>query len=232
MKIGISETDNNFHRYLEWLDFFKADYERLYFRHHETDLAKLNNCDALILSGGVDIYPELYCDWDTVETRGSYKPERDGFELKLLESAVQRKMPVLGICRGCQLINVFFRGSLIFDLFEIRGVHHDRISETEDRVHSVRVFPDSLLHEITGHDELTVNSAHHQSPDRIGEGLRVNCKALDGVIEGIEYNDSKAHPFLLGVMWHPERFIDFKSAGSKNIIERLIVEADKYKKSK
>ncbi|MBK8552014.1 MAG: gamma-glutamyl-gamma-aminobutyrate hydrolase family protein [Ignavibacteria bacterium] len=182
----------------------------------------------MLLSGGVDIYPEIYCDWDTVETKGTYNPERDGFELKVLEKAIQRKIPILGICRGLELVNVYFRGSLIFDLEEIRGVNHKRISPAEDRFHEIRIFRDTLLHEILNLDNATVNSSHHQSIDRLGEGLMINSKSDDGIVEGIEYADKTDKPFFIGVQWHPERFSDFNSPVSKNILDRFISECNKF----
>lgn len=225
MKIGISKSDSKFERYLKWLDFWKVDYEVLNYEKNEVDLAKLDECSGLILTGGVDIYPELYCDWDTVETRGTYLPMRDGFEFKLLEKAVAMKMPVLGICRGCQLVNVFFRGSLIFDLEQIRGVNHKKISKTEDRIHKVMIYKNSLLFEIMGIPEADVNSSHHQSVDRLGEGLIINAKAPDGVVEGIEYANKDGKGFMIAVQWHPERFLDFENIASKNLLLKFLDES-------
>ncbi|HEX2788330.1 MAG TPA: gamma-glutamyl-gamma-aminobutyrate hydrolase family protein [Ignavibacteria bacterium] len=223
MKIGISKSDSKFDRYLKWLDFWKVDYAVLDYESKD-DLAKLDECSGLILTGGVDIYPELYCDWDTVETRGTYLPMRDGFEFKLLEKAINVKMPVLGICRGCQLVNVFFRGSLIFDLEQIRGVNHRKISQTEDRIHKVVINKNSLLFEIMGISETDVTSSHHQSVDRLGEGLMINAKASDGVVEGVEYLNKEDKGFLVAVQWHPERFLDFEDIASKNLLLKFLNE--------
>src|SRR4030095_5912732 len=123
---------------------------------------------------------------------------------------------VLAICRGLQLINIFFRGSLIFDLQEIRNVDHRKISDTEDRLHEVNIFKDTLLYNVVNEDRAMIASSHHQSIDRLGEGLMVNAKSDDGIIEGIEYLDKEDKPFFLGVQWHPERFRDFNDPASKN----------------
>lgn len=176
---------------------------------------------------GVDIYPELYCDWDTKQTKGSYKPERDGFELRLLEKSWERNLPVFAICRGLQLVNVYFRGSIIFDLQEIRNVNHNKISDTEDRLHNVQIFENTLLHTITGTNNSMVTSSHHQAIDRLGEGLIVNAKSDDGIIEGIEFQDKSSKAFFIGVQWHPERFMDFDSSTSKHILEKFILESAK-----
>lgn len=226
MKIGLSKTESKFERYLKWLDTFKIDYEILDFDNHEDDLNKIDDCTGLILTGGVDIYPEIYCDWDTKETKGTYNSERDGFELKLLEKSIEKKIPLLAICRGLQIVNVFFRGSLIFDLEEIRNVNHRKISNTEDRIHEVEIFNNTLLHEITGLNETLVTSSHHQAIDRLGEGLMINSKSLDGVIEGIEYADKSGKSFFIGIQWHPERFLNFDEPASKNILRRFISESE------
>ena len=224
MIIGLSRTERKFDRYTEWLDHYGIEYKILDFDQHESDLLKIDECSGLILSGGVDIYPEIYCDWDTVETKGTYFPERDGFELKLLEKAIENKIPVLGICRGCQLMNVYFRGSLIFDIEQIRNVNHKKIAPDEDRLHKVNIIKDSLLFEIVKKESVTVNSSHHQSVDRLGEGLMICAKSEDGIVEGIEYADKTDKPFFIGVQWHPERFRDLSKPASKNILDKFISE--------
>jgi len=224
MKIGISRSDTNFLRYENWLKYFEIEYRVLDYLFPEEGYKIFNECDGLILSGGVDIYPELYCDWDTKETKGTYNPERDGFELRLVETAVQSSKPVLGICRGLQLINIFFRGSLISDLLEIRNVNHDEISPSKPRFHDVKILKDTLLYDISKIEKANVNSYHHQSIDRLGEGLRINAKSDDGIIEGIEYSDRNDKSFLLGVQWHPERFEDSDISLSANILKRFISE--------
>jgi len=224
MIIGLSRTERKFDRYKEWLEHYNIDYIILDFDQHEKDLEKIDQCCGLILTGGVDIYPEIYCDWDTVETKGTYLPERDGFELKILEKAIANKMPVLGICRGCQLMNVFFRGSLIFDIEEIRNVNHCRIAPGEDRLHKINIVKDTLMYEIIKNEIVTVNSSHHQSVDRLGEGLMMSAKSDDGIVEGIEYADKTDKPFFLGVQWHPERFRDLSKPASKNLLDKFISE--------
>lgn len=228
MKIGLSKTESRFEKYTGWLEKFNIAYETLDYDDHENGLKKINDCNGLILTGGIDIFPELYCDWDTPETKGTYNSQRDGFELKLFEKAVERKMPVLAICRGLQIVNVYYRGSLIFDLGEIRNVDHKKISKTEDRIHDIIIFENTLLYEITGVTKTFVNSSHHQAIDRMGEDLKMNCKSSDGIIEGIEYSDKDNKPFFLGIQWHPERFLNHDEPASKNILQRFITESENY----
>ncbi len=226
MKIGITKCESKFDKYLKWLEYFDIKYIVLDFEKNEEDMLNLDDCNGLVLTGGVDVYPELYCDWDTTETKGTYKPERDGFELKLLEKSISRELPILGICRGLQLVNIFFRGSLIFDLEEIRKVNHRKITSTEDRLHSINIPKNTLLHDLIGTDTAMVTSSHHQAIDRVGEGLIVNAKSDDGIVEGIEYEDKENKPFLLGVQWHPERFKDFNEPASKNILNKFILQCE------
>ncbi|HRE41650.1 MAG TPA: gamma-glutamyl-gamma-aminobutyrate hydrolase family protein [Ignavibacteria bacterium] len=231
MKIGITKCDSKFDRYLNWLDKYEIKYEILDYDKPNEGFSKFEECSGLILSGGVDIYPEIYCDWDTVETKGTYKPERDGFELKLFETAMNKKIPVLGICRGCQLINVYFRGSLIFDIEDIRGVNHRKISNTQDRIHKINIFKNTLLNEITDLIETDVTSSHHQSIDRLGEGLLINAKSPDGIVEGIEYADKSNGHFMIAVQWHPERFKNFDIPVSQNILLRFYDECKRYREN-
>lgn len=225
MKVGISRSESKFDRYLKWLENFNVSYEILDFENYESGIEKLNDCSGLILTGGVDIYPQMYCDLETGETIGTYNSLRDGFELKLIDEARERKIPLLAICRGLQLMNVSCGGSLIFDLEEI-GVNHKKISQTEDRRHMIKIFEKTLLYEIIGLKEIQVNSSHHQAIDRLGEGLAVNAKSDEGIIEGIEYSEKKGKPFFLGVQWHPER-MEFNLKISKNILDKFISECEK-----
>jgi putative glutamine amidotransferase len=120
--------------------------------------------------------------------------------------AWERELPVLGVCRGLQLINITLKGDLVQDL----GIAGDAVHEANagiDKQHMVRIEGDSLLSAVTGHFSGEVNSAHHQAVGRLGEGLKVNCFAEDGTIEGIEWAEPAGRPFLLAVQWHPERML-------------------------
>ncbi|MBX7043582.1 MAG: gamma-glutamyl-gamma-aminobutyrate hydrolase family protein [Ignavibacteria bacterium] len=219
--IGLSKSERKIELYQQWLEYFGGRSELLDYRNSEEGYEKFEKCSGLVLTGGVDIYPEIYCDWDTPETKGSYIPERDGFELKLLEMAVSAGKPVLAICRGLQVLNVFFNGSLIFDIEEQRGVVHTSTNKDEPLFHDVVIYENTLLHELTGITKGNVNSYHHQAVDRLGDGLTVNCRSVDGIVEGIEYEDRSGKPFLLGIQWHPERS-GFDAVLSANIVKPFI----------
>lgn len=215
--IGITKCERNFELYIDWLNYFNVNYLVLDYKDRNY-IENLKKIKGLILSGGIDIYPELYNDWETKEDTGKYNTDRDGFEYKLIEYSINNNIPILGICRGCQLINVFFNGSLIYDIPSIRKVDHDRIDDNTMRIHNVNVFERSLLYNSVLSLNGNVTSSHHQSVDRLGEGLMVSAKADDGIIEAIEYANNSNKPFLLGIQWHPERFSNFEDAFSKNIL--------------
>jgi putative glutamine amidotransferase len=175
--------------------------------YYAVDLARVSNAldsiDALVLSGGNDLDPALYG-----ETRHPQavpvEPRRQQFELALLAEAERRRMPILGICLGCQLMNVHRGGSLIQFLPE-----HERPSAVEHRAlgdlfrrHPATAVADSRVARATGKRQLVVNTSHKQAIRRLGRGLRVIAHSCDGIIEGIQ-GDSM--PLFLGVQGHPER---------------------------
>lgn len=172
------------------------------------NLNEAAGCDGLVLSGGVDIDPSLYGgerEYKRSPAAG-WEKERDLFEQAVLRMAWEHDLPVLGVCRGMQLINVTLGGTLVQDL----GIAGDAVHEANagiDKEHRVKIDAGNLLGEVTGRLEGEVNSAHHQAIGRLGEGLRVNCHAEDGTIEGIEWAAPAGRPFLLAVQWHPERML-------------------------
>jgi len=202
MKIGLTYTgsDEKHENYVRWLQ--GEDAAIAIVRLDAGGL--LSECDGLVLSGGVDVHPALYGGALEYRENHGWKRERDDFEAAALQSALERGLPVLGVCRGLQLINVALKGNLIQDLGE-RGdeVHQD--SHRMDKQHGVEVEEGSLLQAMIRADKGLVNSAHHQAIGELGRGLRVNCRADDGTIEGIEWAEPEGRSFLLAVQWHPER---------------------------
>lgn len=154
------------------------------------------NCDGLLLCGGGDIAPELFGQ----EDRGSHPPDpaRDKAELALFHAFSRAGKPILGICRGMQIINVALGGTLIQDLPS--GLRPFHTWDGRDKVHPVMSREGSLLHRLYG-PLFPVNSAHHQGLDRLGEGLRAAARSEGGIAEAI---DLPGYP-LLGVQFHPER---------------------------
>jgi putative glutamine amidotransferase len=163
----------------------------------------LDRIDALILSGGNDIDPAFYGQRPHPKTSG-VRPERDRFEIALARAAVERRMPLLGICRGMELLNVALGGDLIQDLDDFVSPEEHPHRPGAFVEHEIRLEPGSLAARAVGAETATVCSSHHQAPDRLGEGLKATgWFAGKPIVEAIELDESE-HPFALGVLWHPE----------------------------
>jgi putative glutamine amidotransferase len=162
----------------------------------------LERIDALLLIGGADIDPASYGAEREPGTEATYR-ERDEFEIALVHGALERGLPILGICRGMQLINVALGGSLDQDLIGPDGIHPHRpiVGSFEGTEHFVKLEPGTLAFTAAGKEFTLAHCHHHQGVSRIGEGLAVSGRADDGVIEAIEASDGR---WLLGVQWHPE----------------------------
>ncbi len=175
----------------------------------------LDAIDGLLLAGGADIDPASYGQEPQPETVGSV-PERDAFEIALTRAAIERDMPVLGICRGMQLINVALGGTLHQHLPQRLG-HEDHLRTFGSFVgsdHDVDLIEGSLAARAAGEVRHVTKSHHHQGVDRVGEGLLVSgVAAMDGLAEAIELPQKR---FVLGVQWHPE--VDERS----RVVEALV----------
>jgi putative glutamine amidotransferase len=163
-------------------------------------LEVLDRVDALVLTGGSDIDPATYGAEPHPATLGTV-PERDEFELALARAALERDMPVLGICRGMQLLNVACGGGIEQHLPDVVGHENHRHTPGVFADHEVRLEPGSLAERVVGRDREGVKSHHHQAIDAPGDGLVASGWADDGVVEAIEAPDRR---FALGVLWHPE----------------------------
>jgi len=187
---------------------------------HEAEQAAdyLDRLDGVIVTGGAfDVDPALFGDktrHPTVKT----KDRRTAFELALTRGALDRDMPLLGICGGEQLLNIVLGGTLIQHVpDEVPGaLPHEQPNPRTEPGHVVKVTPGTLLHRICGAAEIAVNSTHHQAVKAVGDGVAVNARAPDGVIEGIEVAERR---FCLGVQWHPEYSI---GAGDDRIFDAFI----------
>lgn len=236
MKIGLTYTDTpeKHQLYADWLKGNDA-IEIIKLSAEDNNLDAIQTCDALVLSGGIDIHPAFYGateQYPNAPTNG-WKKERDVFEIAALESALEQSIPILGICRGMQLINITFKGTLIQDLGdEVLNKTH---KGNPDKQHAVSINEQSMLYTLTGVTQAEANSAHHQAIDKLGAGLMINCRADDGTIEGIEWADKTNKPFLLAIQWHPERMFKMELQNTplaKTLRNKFLEEVQKSKDDK
>jgi putative glutamine amidotransferase len=166
--------------------------------------ALVRAANGLVLSGGEDVEPARYGE-DPIPQLGEVNPARDAMEWRALDVALALDMPVLGICRGMQVLNVYLGGTLYQDLPTQRGdmINHEQDGPWGHHQHHVQCTDGSHLQRILGDCmPLEINSFHHQAVKGLAPGLRCTAQAEDGLIEGIE---SENHHWVLGVQWHPER---------------------------
>ena len=176
----------------------------------------VRRADGVLLTGGDDLDPALYAPDLPPGIRATVRveaTERDQCELALIAELFQQQRPVLAICRGMQILNVAFGGSLVADIPSQRPseVNHNRMDAPLAPVHETDLLAGSLLAGLTGLSRLGVNSTHHQAIDRVAESFEVVARAPDGIVEAIELKAAtagKRPPFLLGTQFHPERLAD------------------------
>ena len=182
------------------------------------------DCDGLLLTGGEDVDPAQYDDAPHARL-GPVDPRRDVNELAMVAEARARDLPILGICRGIQLCNVAFGGTLFQDLPSQRpgAIDHDPPTRRDVRSHPITVTEQSRLAGIFGTTEFAANSFHHQAIDRLGTGLVATAHAPDGVIEGVESADP--NEWIVAVQWHPEELAQQPDAADLRLFAALIAAA-------
>lgn len=194
--------------------------------HHVFYPKILNLFDGLILSGGDDIKAEYFGEKQKIKSK--FVPEqRIDYEMKLLRECIKQRKPILGICYGMQLINVYFKGTLYQDINKQykKSIHHKKNKKKKASKHFIKIFANTKLNRIWKKKKAEVNTYHHQAVKKLGKGLMVSARASDSIVEAIE---AKNYPFLLGVQWHPEKdindpfqkklFCEFiKAANKKNV---------------
>jgi putative glutamine amidotransferase len=183
----------------------------------------LDEVDGVVLCGGGDVDPALFGGATGHDAQYATCPERDAFELALVEACIERRTPTLAICRGMQVLNVARGGALHVHLPDVVGeaVSH-RVSRERHTHHPVRIAPDSRLASLLGSETLEVASWHHQAIDRLGGGLRAVAWADDGTVEAVEV---EACPELWAVQWHPELQVGEAGGRQRRLFEALVAAA-------
>ena len=166
-------------------------------------VAALSDIAGLVLTGGEDVDP-VHFDQPAHPAAGAPHGVRDRYELALARAAYERRIPTLAICRGAQVVNIALGGTLVQDIPSQHpsAIAHDPAGKRAERVHPVRIDPDSILAAIVRSTSIRTNSSHHQAVDRIADDLRVTARASDGIVEALESADPAW--WMVAVQWHPE----------------------------
>ena len=190
----------------------------------------LDRLDGVLLAGGNDVDPFLYGEAG-VQALDEVNPPRDAFETRLIQAAAKRGMPILGICRGIQILNVALGGSLWQDLpsqFRTADgnppILHSQTARGYHRTHTVNAVEGTKLHAIEKALSFRVNSFHHEAVKKPAPGMRIGAYSEDGVIEAIEH---ESLPFCMGVQWHPELYFD-RDATSTVLFNAFVNAAAEY----
>ncbi|MBR5111418.1 MAG: gamma-glutamyl-gamma-aminobutyrate hydrolase family protein [Clostridia bacterium] len=172
----------------------------------KAQIALLARINGLLLSGGPDVDPVLYGE-EKISQCGEISAQRDKVEISLFLKALKIGIPVLGICRGLQVMNVALGGALYQDIeTQMEGaIKHPCYDTPRDKVHEVTVIENSFIHRITGLKRFSVNSRHHQGIKRLGHGLVATAYSMDGLIEAVDYPQER---FVTAIEWHPESLSD------------------------
>lgn len=198
----------------------------------ETLLSLLDRVDAIVFSGGGDLNP-LYINEEPSPALHSICPQRDEMELQLVRLAYNRQLPMLGICRGIQMMVAALGGTLYQDLpsqyHDAPLIKHSQQLAREYASHTVTIDPESQLHRLMQADQLAVNSFHHQAVCEAGSHLRIVARAVDGVVEAVESTEYKP---IMGVQWHPECFITRGDRSMMPLFEWLVDEARLFSQAK
>jgi putative glutamine amidotransferase len=227
IKIGLTYTgsEHKHNNYVRWLKKDNPEIEIIKLSAADDNLELVQALDGIVISGGVDIHPGEYGSTvsDYANAPAAFDEARDQFEKAVYAISRQHNTPLLGVCRGMQLVNCILGGTLTHDMGdELNSIH--RFDE-KDQLHEIHIEPGSLLYNITGKEKELANSAHHQCIDRLGNELVINSTSGCGIIEGVEWADKSRKSFFLGVQWHPERMYQHgldESPLSKNIRDTFL----------
>ena len=229
LTIGITDC-SKYDIYHNWVQRFDASLHIVRLSPVTNNIKDAESCHGIVLSGGEDVHPRFYHKPEYFEFcyADDINEKRDEFEFNVLEITQRKAIPVLGICRGLQVTNVFLGGTLIPDLPAWGRQGHAKQSNGSDGIHIVDVTNARFITPPVS-SAYEVNSNHHQAVDTLADQLVITAYAKDGVVEAAERKDGSLS-FLQLVQWHPERMKNQESVLSKDLLSAFIAAADGYKK--
>jgi putative glutamine amidotransferase len=216
MRIGITDcyNEDKFKPYVDWIQSIEPGLEIETLSAPQKNAGRVAHVNGLILTGGGDVHPRYYGKQEDIRKTIGVNESRDEFEFEAIERALDAEIPIFGVCRGMQVMNVYLGGTLHTDL-PSDGFEEHSSSTGPANQHPISIQPHSLLHAIARTSERAVNSHHHQAVNQPGKGLMVSARSSDGVIEAAEWVIKDGMPLLMLVQWHPERLVD--NEFSKNL---------------
>jgi putative glutamine amidotransferase len=225
LKIGITDClrEDKLEQYYAWIRKTEptVEFDKLSPSNGKFD--SINTLDGLLLTGGNDIDPEYYGHPELRNQARDINTKRDEFEFEVIKRALDADLPILGVCRGMQVMNVALGGSLHVDL-KTKGFNDHSVSANGGKKHTIEIEPNSLLSGLAGGLRQEVNTYHHQAVDKLGRGLMPVAKSIDGVVEAAEWSSKEGMSFLLLVQWHPERLLGQIDEFSTNLAKIFLRE--------
>lgn len=229
LRIAVSKTSGSYEAWIHRADPY-AVIVNMYGMTVDSALFILSTCHGLLMTGGEDVHPSYYGKLNELSKCEEIDNYRDSLELALINRALLVRMPIFGICRGEQILNVTLGGTLLTDIPTDAGtqIAHRCPPGSRDCLHSVKIDKESDLFRLTGLENGTVNSFHHQAVDMIAPGMKITALSENGVAEAIERESPLGKSFIMGVQWHPEAL--GKNPGlSKPLADNFLEQVYKYR---
>ena len=227
--LSFSTGSESYSNYSTWLNEARPDINIIHLDQYAIEDIEhiLKTCSGIVFTGGSDINPSFYGQIDRLKDC-TVDDIRDAREMKMFEISMSFHIPILAICRGEQIINVFSGGTLIVDIPSDTQSHIEHRSvQGIDSIHEILIQPGSLLSKIVKTDSIQVNSSHHQAVQQLPPMFTASAHSEDDIIEAFEWADPNGNSFLLAVQWHPER-LDYSHPCSLSIASHFLMEAESY----
>jgi len=228
LRIALSSGSEN---YVNWIHRGDSLVEIVDLHGMQVDsaLKLLESCDAILFTGGEDVVPSYYGK-EHDSARCETNPGRDTLEFALIKESLRLKMPVFGVCRGQQILNVALGGTLIIDIpTDHPGNVSHRCEDYTRCFHAVNVVNDSWLQKTAGADRGMVTTNHHQAIEKPAPGIRIAAWSADSIAEAMEWSEPDGKPFMMAVQWHPER-MDTISPLSMPLMNAFLEAAHEFRK--